>query len=1311
MKFSSIIKNGIEPRANRRIHLLVIIAGSLALAPLILQAQSNLKSELLNPVATLVPDTPSESSFGSCIDISGDHLAVGGGNSVHIYRRTNDEWAESTNLTFDSECTDVAIDGTRLVIGLPWPKTKYARVAIYTNSTDGIKWVEEKTLYSGVTTYYDFYGRSIDIDGDTIVVGAYLANADGSQKGQIYVYDISNNWQKTTFTAPDGQNGDEFGWEVCVSSNLIGVCAYQIIPAYMFLKSGNAWAYSGRSPITATHLAIGGSRVAVISSGQLHLYNYLNAAWIPTLNLDLGQTESFGELYGRPLALEGNLLVAVSRSNFSYPGQIHVFESDGQTWQEQIVLIPPSTTNGNNFGKAVAVSDETLAVGAPVDYSDAGSAHIYGPTCGNPETVARYVRKYLYPKNASTSIFFEEDAAAFRYKDRLFTNDTEGIRLEEGLIDNLYGQAEQDRSWLAEEELLKGLTYHPDSTILWNLLLDIYYERSLPEQIIAANALGEVEAIRLSPPSIPSGLVIDDEIEALLKAQDAYRPLIVNYFSLFTNTLDIADTPPLGYRIFQELAPTRNLTPMHYLDDGELASVNGSTNILYEGYKDLVFLYEALRDYGRTVEPIAQLMARYDAAGAKELVTDAQRFLYLHAGILNGMFADQSMNDPVRKAIAAVNTCLTDLDNLKQTLIGGSNLLGFEDDFLMLIQKFAGQSEDIFDSFDAFELRLDPDDLSSPLNYAMTLREEAIDSYSDYRGYQDQLETQLSYITGSAEDRLFQIAGAYPDEAAYNAPENNDGCEIWMQLTSIETAQLQIQRNKIEIANLEEEVRIEVARSQSVQDTKVSYGNKQVSLTEWIGHINAAQTACDKMASAKSFGDVANAAIQAAGEEVKGQLQAEKERLAAEENAKIEGIESAAKVETLMLGMKTLAIDSQEAAILLKQEMGRLAALYRDKEDLERTLAENDASLAGRYFADPTHHLRYQHQTMLANLSFDEAQKWLYFMARALEYKWNTPFANYFYLGRKWSTGTLFKLRNAGELQEFYNAMVSFNSLVQLPQDDYFDWFSVREDFLGYKDKDDEGYTLYYPDPANLDSSTLLTATDAFRSYLRTKMDAIGNIKLTFSTRREIPGGTFYRGPRYDEDRNVLSAGLFLDKIKWLKINLPGSHSLGRTQLAGELSYGGTGFIRNFDVGTFLPNRPDRLQNEETAYSTRYWHFHAPSAKWRFSEALSSPVTMRLSSDPRVPPTVQEIDIFKERSVATTGWDLTVPTEDLGVPVLDINELDDIELYFYHYAVSRQLPESSDAVMSTMAEGEEGAEAAPREIPFPYNLRYESNEE
>ena len=518
--------------------------------------------------------------------------------------------------------------------------------------------------------------------------------------------------------------------------------------------------------------------------------------------------------------------------------------------------------------------------------------------------------------------------------------------------------------------------------------------------------------------------------------------------------------------------------------------------------------------------------------------------------------------------------------------------------------------------------------------------------------------------------------------------------------------------------NLNAEVSIELGRNCSATNVMVNFGNQQARLIEQISYIQAGQALANGLAAAAnsvSFldpgswfgvgGNTVNAYAQFGAELAKGTLQSKKESLGALEQATIQGIDSAAHVKTLLLGMNTLAVDSQEAALLLQQEIGRLAALHRERVDLEQTLAESREEFSGRYFADPIHHLRYQHQTMLAHLSFDEAQKWLYFMARALEYKWNTPFVNYFYLGRKWSTATLFKLRNAEELGQFYNAMVSFNSLVQLPKDDYFDWFSVRDDFFGYKLTNDLGQLAYYPDPANPNGPTNLTGIQAFRQRLQGLTNSLGDIRLEFSTVREIPGGTFFRGARFDRSGNVLSAGLFLDKIKWMKINLPGSHSLGRTLLAGQLTYGGASFIRNFDVGQFLPDHPDRLVDELTTYGTRYWFFHPPTSSWQFSAALQSPVTMQLSADSRVPPTVQQIDIFKERSVATTGWVLTIPTQDLGVPVLRIGELNDVELYFYHYAVSRQMP--SGAAAGT-AEAKSGAS---RTVPFPYNLKYETSGE
>ena len=127
------------------------------------------------------------------------------------------------------------------------------------------------------------------------------------------------------------------------------------------------------------------------------------------------------------------------------------------------------------------------------------------------------------------------------------------------------------------------------------------------------------------------------------------------------------------------------------------------------------------------------------------------------------------------------------------------------------------------------------------------------------------------------------------------------------------------------------------------------------------------------------------------------------------------------------------------------------------------------------------------------------------------------------------------------------------------------------------------------------------------------------------------------------------------------------------------------------------------MTNEMTAYNTRYWYFHAPTATWEFSEALTSPVTMTLTNDSKVLTSVVQIDVFKERSVATTGWVLRIPTQDLGVPVLSIDELDDVELGFYHYAVSRQMPASTSSGASE--------ETAAPSIPFPYYLKYYPNPE
>jgi len=99
-----------------------------------------------------------------------------------------------------------------------------------------------------------------------------------------------------------------------------------------------------------------------------------------------------------------------------------------------------------------------------------------------------------------------------------------------------------------------------------------------------------------------------------------------------------------------------------------------------------------------------------------------------------------------------------------------------------------------------------------------------------------------------------------------------------------------------------------------------------------------------------------------------------------------------------------------------------------------------------------------------------------------------------------------------------------------------------------------------------------------------------------------------------------------------------------------------------------------------TAFSTRFWFFDTDLDRFRFNDGfISSGVQIELSPDPEVPPSVQQIGDFIERSVAASNWHLSIPIRQRQNPndidIARISEMDDILIYFSHQSVSRQLPQ------------------------------------
>ena len=161
----------------------------------------------------------------------------------------------SDGATGDQFGGSVAISGNTIVVGAVLADSGLGAAYVFTEPNAGwgdMTQVAELTASDGVAG--DFFGDSVSISGNTIVVGADNASvgANGSQ-GAAYVFtEPAAGWTNMTQTAkliaPNGQADADFGAAVSISGNTIVVGADnpdQLTAqgaAYVFTQPGTGWA-------------------------------------------------------------------------------------------------------------------------------------------------------------------------------------------------------------------------------------------------------------------------------------------------------------------------------------------------------------------------------------------------------------------------------------------------------------------------------------------------------------------------------------------------------------------------------------------------------------------------------------------------------------------------------------------------------------------------------------------------------------------------------------------------------------------------------------------------------------------------------------------------------------------------------------------------------------------------------------------------------------------------------------------------------------------------------------------------------------
>jgi hypothetical protein len=296
--------------------------------------------------------------FGHSIAVSGDTIVIGAPL----------EDGEATGVNGDSSTNSASSSG-----------------AAYVFVKNGETFVQQAYLKPSNTDVGDTFGWSVAISGDTVVVGAFgedskASGVDGQGmddssggSGAAYVFvRTSGVWaQQAYLKASNTGAGDAFGHSVAIDGDVVVVGARH--------EDGGAAAVAGDPEANDAS-----------SAGAAYVFERSGIRWAQQAVLKAPNAGA-GDEFGFSVAVAGDTIVVGAPKEDSNAigvdgdpddegsmesGAAYVFVRHGSKWQRQAYLKPQPTylyaTTQAHFGRAVAISGDTIVVGAPVK---SGSYH------------------------------------------------------------------------------------------------------------------------------------------------------------------------------------------------------------------------------------------------------------------------------------------------------------------------------------------------------------------------------------------------------------------------------------------------------------------------------------------------------------------------------------------------------------------------------------------------------------------------------------------------------------------------------------------------------------------------------------------------------------------------------------------------------------------------------------------------------------------------------------------------------------------------------------------------------------------------
>ena len=366
--------------------------------------------------------------FGHSVAVDGDTAVVGAyedesekGAAYVLAKDSSGAWSQVAKLTAsDGEAGDifgwsVAVDWDTVVVGARYDDSAY----VFTKPGTGWATATETaklTASDGVVG--DWFGQSVAVDGDTVVVGA--SEDGGSGSAYVFTKAADSIWTDATqtakLTASDGDDFDEFGKSVAVDGDTAVAGAPNndgYGSAYVFIKPAAGWddatqtakltpgatddGAAGLAGTFGAAVAVDGGTVVVGASaysgsqGRAYVFTKPSGGWEDAeRTAELATSDAEKNQFGWSVAVDGNTVVVGAHTDdasdsVNDSGSVYVFtKATDSVWAdatETVKLTATDGASGDQFGWSIAAGGGTVVVGVHWDDdkgADSGSAYVYG---------------------------------------------------------------------------------------------------------------------------------------------------------------------------------------------------------------------------------------------------------------------------------------------------------------------------------------------------------------------------------------------------------------------------------------------------------------------------------------------------------------------------------------------------------------------------------------------------------------------------------------------------------------------------------------------------------------------------------------------------------------------------------------------------------------------------------------------------------------------------------------------------------------------------------------------------------------------